>query len=97
MKDLEVCLSQKYKELLNQMRGERRNQAFSNYDRFPRLNKYELEALEYNKGNFSLIDVHDKIYTKVKQYPPISKQTNRTDNFLRPELVKEVEALNKEK
>ena len=36
--------------------------AFSNYHRFMKPNKYELEALDYNKSGFSIIDIHDKIY-----------------------------------
>lgn len=38
--ELEEYLSQEYKDLIQKMRGQRIDNAFSNYDRFPRLNKY---------------------------------------------------------
>jgi len=57
------------------MRGERIGNAFSNYARFPRLNKYQIERIdELNKSNFSVIDVHSKFYRKIKNFPGFMKQ-----------------------
>jgi hypothetical protein len=56
------------------MRGQRIDNAFSNYDRFPRLNKYQIERIdELNKSNFSVVDVHDKFYKKILNFPGFSK------------------------
>lgn len=74
------------------MRGQRVDHAFSNYDRFKKPTKYEKEALEYNREGFSIIDVHDMVFTHPAQHPHFSKQVPRTDMFLRPELLKVVEA-----
>lgn len=55
------------------MRGQRADYAFSNYDRFKRLTKFEREAQDFNKSNFSLIDIHDKIYTNPRKHPAFNK------------------------
>ena len=62
--ELEEYLSQEYRDLIQKMRGQRIDNAFSNYDRFPRLNKYQKERVEeLNKSNFSVLDVHDNFYS----------------------------------
>jgi hypothetical protein len=49
--------------MIDRMRGNRIDNAFSNYDRFPRLNKYQKERVEeLNKSNFSVVDVGNKFY-----------------------------------
>ena len=56
------------------MRGQRIDNAFSNYDRFPRLNVYQREKIEaLNKSNFSVIDVNDKFYKKIFNFPGFGK------------------------
>jgi len=61
--ELEEYLSKEYKMMIERMRGDRIDNAFSNYDRFPRLNKYQKERVEeLNKSNFSVVDVGDKFY-----------------------------------
>ena len=90
--DLEHCISEDYKQVIEKMRGQRTDQAFSNYDRFPKSNKFELEALDYNKQNFSVVDVHEQMFSRLKKQPPFVRQMPRTDNFLTPELLKIVEA-----
>ena len=72
------------------MKGNRVDYAFSNYERFTRPTKYETEKLDHNPLNFSIVDVHDMVYTHPVQFPHFSKQGNRTDMFLRPELLKQV-------
>ena len=61
--ELEEYLSKEYKQMIERMRGNRIDNAFSNYDRFPRLNKYQKERVEeLNKSNFSVVDVGNKFY-----------------------------------
>ena len=91
--ELEEYLSQEYRDLIQKMRGQRIDNAFSNYDRFPRLNKYQKERVEeLNKSNFSVVDVHENFYVKVRNFPGFGKQQPRTDNWLKPEILKEVQA-----
>jgi hypothetical protein len=85
-------VSEKYKELLSKMKGQRVDYAFSNYDRFKRLNVFEREMLEYNKRGFSIIDVHDQVFEHPVQFPTFGKQQPRIDMWLKPELLKVVEA-----
>lgn len=73
------------------MKGNRVDYAFSNYARFKQLNKFEKEALEFNKRGFSIIDIHDKVFENPQQSMAFSKQQARTDMFLKPELLKQVE------
>jgi hypothetical protein len=69
--ELERFLSEDYKDLLKLMRGQRKDNAFSNYSRFTPLTKFELEAIEErDKTNFSVVDVHDKLFKRVPNYPP---------------------------
>ena len=71
------------------MRGQRKDQAFSNYSRFIPLTKFEIEAIEErNKSNFSVIDTNKKLLKKVVNYPHFQQQQPRTDNFLTPDLIK---------
>ena len=52
------------------MRGERKDNAFSNYSRFTPLNKFELEAIEErSKYSFSVIDASSKLIKRVVNYP----------------------------
>lgn len=60
--ELEAVISEEHKALIKRMRGERVDHAFSNYARFKQPTIYEKEALDYNKHNFSIIDIHDKVF-----------------------------------
>ena len=78
------------------MRGQRIDNAFSNYSRFIPPTKFELEALEErSKYNFSAIDTNKKLLKRVANSPGFVQQMPRGENFLKPELVK-VEEVNRQ-
>ncbi len=75
------------------MKGQRVDMAFSNYDRFPKPGKFEREAIDfYHKHEFSISDLQELNFSNPRQFPAFSKQAARGDMWLRPELLKEVEA-----
>jgi len=65
--------------------------AFSNYERFKQPTKYEQEVAEYYKhSNFSIADLQH--LRAPRDFPGFDRQQPRTDMFLRPEIMKAVEA-----
>ncbi len=70
LNEIEQCISEDYKHIIHDMRGERKDNAFSNYSRFTPLNKFELEAIEErSKYSFSVIDTSSKLCKRVVNYP----------------------------
>jgi hypothetical protein len=68
--EIEQCISDDYKDIISRMRGQRKDNAFSNYSRFTPQTKFEIEAIdERNKSNFSVIDTNKKLLKKIPNYP----------------------------
>ena len=88
---MDACLSQKHKEVLRRLKGKQVSAAFSNYERFKQPTKYEQEVAEYYKhSNFSITDLQH--LRAPRDFPGFDRQQARTDMFLRPEIMKAVEA-----
>lgn len=89
--ELDACLSTKHKEVLRRLKGEQVPVAFSNYARFKQPTKYQQEvAAFYRASTFAAADL--QVLKAPRDFPGFGRQLPRTDMFLRPEIMKAVEA-----